>query len=572
MAPMRRPLANRGWLLAAAIAAAGLVAAAGAVAEGDPWPAPVTGFQPVQPGEHPRLFFRKSDLPALRARAVTPEGQAILKRLRTVLGGGDKMPARPGKSRGFPDGVYTISHAAGFGLLYQLTGERKYADRGRECFEWAFQGVPNHDSRYGWANPNGALRAGPSLGWYAVGYDLCYDGWDDAYRRKVAQAIQGYNRGRYESLPELVRGARHSPRSNHWGMQVGGGALAVLAIMNDPGVDMDQLAPLLKTSQDAMLRLMNEGWGDGGYFTEGDGTGSMSSHIAFLPALQAWRVAGGKDFVTPRPHAQWMSLKWMLGSIVKDGKAAFQSRDGYPHNVWSRRGLSGGGYFGIGFGVAAERQKAAWLWFYNRFFQAHDAKAGVPFDTISPYPHHTVLAFVNWPFGVTEADPAGCIPRASCDRKFGYCLFRSGWKDDRDIVISVLTTRPRRNTRRQEIGPVWIWGLGRKDTWGSLEGKVTHFDFAADGSGIVAVESGACLAVDFSKASGAEAMLVLTGGKAAGRSVSAGGRDFSFYFLTTGREPSLKASGDKVMAGGQTVSYADGRIALARWAGPWKPK
>jgi hypothetical protein len=30
----------------------------------------------------------------------------------------------------------------------------------------------------------------PSLGAVAMGYDLCYDGWDEAFRLKVAKAIQ----------------------------------------------------------------------------------------------------------------------------------------------------------------------------------------------------------------------------------------------------------------------------------------------------------------------------------------------------------------------------------------------
>ncbi len=36
------------------------------------WPAPVSGFVPPQPGEHPRLLFRKADLPALRKKAGNP--------------------------------------------------------------------------------------------------------------------------------------------------------------------------------------------------------------------------------------------------------------------------------------------------------------------------------------------------------------------------------------------------------------------------------------------------------------------------------------------------------------------
>ena len=67
----------------------------GAEPAAGPWPAPVPGWEPVKPGEHPRLFFRKSDLPALRTRAETPEGKSILARLRKLLNGGDgeTMPA-----------------------------------------------------------------------------------------------------------------------------------------------------------------------------------------------------------------------------------------------------------------------------------------------------------------------------------------------------------------------------------------------------------------------------------------------------------------------------------------------
>ena len=30
------------------------------------------------------------------------------------------------------------------------------------------------------------------MGWYAVGYDLCYDGWDEATREKYGRAIAQY--------------------------------------------------------------------------------------------------------------------------------------------------------------------------------------------------------------------------------------------------------------------------------------------------------------------------------------------------------------------------------------------
>ena len=136
-----------------------------------PWPASVKGFVAPKAGEHPRLFFRKSELPRIKKRAETAEGKAIVKRLRFLLNGGDgeSMPAifnksgkaYEGKTKEPPVGkTYTLWHGAGFGMLYQLTGDKKYADLGRQCVEKALSGQRDRDDRYSWVKPGGALRAG----------------------------------------------------------------------------------------------------------------------------------------------------------------------------------------------------------------------------------------------------------------------------------------------------------------------------------------------------------------------------------------------------------------------------
>ena len=553
-----------------------------------PWPTKVKGHVPPADGEHPRLFFRKTDLPALKKRAATPEGKAIVARLKVLLGGGDAMPRHKnpmtsayGKSGGpkprkgeMPVGAYSISHAAGFGFLYQITGERKYAELGKQCFEWAFGGVRDRDreARYSFKAPGGALRAGPSLGWYAAGYDLCYDGWDEAFRKKVALAIQNYNEGKYMSLSELARGKRHMPASNHWGMQVGGGALALLAIRGDPGVDNNTIEKLLADNAKCMIRNLTEGFGDHGWFAEGDGTGCMSSNISFVPALQAWRVAGGMDFITPRPNAPWMTLKWVMLTLPRNGKPDYPKRGAYPHNVWARDGISGGGTFCQGFAGVTDSQKPALLWLYNRVARDEDDRHGAPFDTISPYPHRAVLALVNWPFGVKERNPIESIPPAVGDRKFGFYMFRNRWQDENDIVISVQTRNTRGWHRANTRGELEIRALGRKTRWGRLRTDVKYFKAAADGSGVLTGADGTSLAVDFSKASGADGMLVMTGpGAPDDKTVSAGGARFSFKFLTGGAEPAIKVEGAKITVGGQTVSIQGGNIVLGKMAGPWKP-
>lgn len=181
-----------------------------------PWFTVDKAVKPFEPGEHPRLFFRKADLPELKRRAATPEGQQIIKRLRELLNGtdGESMPKQfnPAKQAYEKNnfkaktGAYTISHAAGFGFLYQLTGDRKYADLGRQCMELAWSGQRSSDDRYSWVAPGGELRAGPSVAWHAVAYDLCYDGWGDGgYYKEGWGASTVGTQGGYLCLLQALR-------------------------------------------------------------------------------------------------------------------------------------------------------------------------------------------------------------------------------------------------------------------------------------------------------------------------------------------------------------------------------
>ena len=85
---------HRICLIVLALAAVTGLLAGAAPAKG-PWPADVPGFVKPAPGEHPRLLFRKGDIVALKAKAATPEGKAIIARLRLTLGGnGETFPTK----------------------------------------------------------------------------------------------------------------------------------------------------------------------------------------------------------------------------------------------------------------------------------------------------------------------------------------------------------------------------------------------------------------------------------------------------------------------------------------------
>lgn len=548
-----------------------------------PWYVHVPGYQPAAPAEHPRLLFRKSDLPALREKAGTPEGKAIIKRLRETLDGGDgeTMTTRfstatatyADKNEDRPIGMYTMGHAAGYGLLYQLTGDRKYAEFGRLCFEKALAGVRDRDCRYGFRDPGGALRAGPTLGWYAVGYDLCCEGWDPATREKLGRALAEYDAGQDGgsvrapmTLESLARGTLPAG-SNHFGMQVGGAALALLAVRGEPFVDPSRIARLLKIAEQSTIRNVSEGFGDGGFFAEGDGTGSMASQISYLTAIQAWKNAAGRDFINVgRPNVRMLTLKWIYQTVFRADRPEFWPiRGAYAGNVWAREGVSGSGYYGIGLGAVTAQDRAAMKWCYNRFLLDADSRLGGPYDTVSPYPHDAVCAFVNWPVDLPERKPETVLPRCYRDSTYGFYCWRNRWQDDQDMVITTLlnSSGGRGFYGAEPDKALCLNHGGKHGNWGAVVGGPARYWHASPmgETSSLTLSDGTCFGVDFTGASGADVLLVTTG-PAEGQAVDLGPVKLTFHFPTADKPPVVKVDGDAAVAGRQRVALKDGHLVF----------
>ena len=191
-----------------------------------PIPAAPKGFTPLKPGEHPRLLFRKADLPGLREKAKTPFGQAALKAM----------------------GNEPASHA----LRYQLTGDRSHADAARAAVEPMLDDFENGSkfirSRiWGWR-----------LEQIALAYDMCYDAWPDDFKQRVRDySLAAIHRIAYQ------RGLFHKEIS--WNMTahypatiVYGSAISALNFLNDTGpepapppppfADRDPYAPIAPAS------------------------------------------------------------------------------------------------------------------------------------------------------------------------------------------------------------------------------------------------------------------------------------------------------------------------------------
>ncbi len=581
--------------LAASLVAALLLAGvagvpASAAREGGPYPAPVPGWKPLAPGEHPRLIFREGDLAAIRKRAATPEGKVILQRM-------DEQLARP----------YTTWHAAAYAFLYQLHGDRKYADKAREMAEQTLSGARNPDGRYTWPG-NGQLRAGPCLSALALAYDMAYDGWDAATRKRVADGIQA---NRYFS--EIANNPRHVPGCNHWGAHTGGLGVALLALRGDPGVDQGRIEDHLKKVVHNAKREVLEGYGTRGYYYEGHHCGRLSSNTGLIPFIQAYRIAAGQDLVDGCPNARWLVAKWVYELIRQpDGGYADLERGMYARNFQRGEQLSSDGDFAQGFGIIPDEWRGALKWTFNHVVQPGERK---DYDVVE-YPHHAAYALVNWPMDVPERNPGEVFPNVLHDEGPNYFIFRSGWGTPEGdlLVTALLGSKPNAGRGMGVGGSVMVAGRGLKYRFPGMfhSSRLTYKKLAEDGSGVISAmvldnpghkksvpavalpKKPTSLAVDYSKASGAELVVVQIGPQVGHQveywmdikgtrpkdekgadgyhtkttAVTVQGEKGYVMTLQKADPPKVEVRGADIVVGGQTFTLDGEKLAMAKMAGP----
>ncbi len=211
-----------------------------------PMPSQAAHHQPPKPGEHPRLFFTKADLPRLRAAAATSAGKQILANMHALLerdanGFRYHPPAAPAYSQAM--------WAAGYGLLYQLTGDDSQKEWAKELVLKAMYTPHAYGNYYG---PPMFIDG------VALAYDMWYDTWDEPFRATVrlylernARAITQLQLARDPlRLGDLQHFANPMPlkaRSaavENWNAHLRAVAgLAALAIHGDPVPIREPIAP-----------------------------------------------------------------------------------------------------------------------------------------------------------------------------------------------------------------------------------------------------------------------------------------------------------------------------------------
>jgi hypothetical protein len=465
-------------------------------------PAAEPGFAKPEPGEHPRLLFRKSGLPDLKKRAATPEGARIVARLRRLLDG-DKGTTLPLKRNPLATGddagelldapvgsVFTLFHPVGYGMLWQLTGERAFADRAQEAAKLVIDGQSDRDARFGLKAVAGGVDGrfgligeynGAAVASLALAYDLCYDAWDEAARRQVVDAVEAVRKNKSAPISPFAE--------TLWNLAVAGDTLNGKAI---PAVDP------MKTLSGVLDKLPPFGMSDR----------DIDIHDALrdvtLPlAVHAARVAGGVDLAEEHPRIG--QLVDRLIYLAVPGPSGLQLAVPYDYAPMgsqhlSRTGLAGGGEFVQAMAMATPKRRAALRFIYERFcvptlgrdFPGSGVRDGEnDCDTVSPYPHRAVLALVCWPIDEPAKDPGEIMPAVVMSDPgnkgaISICLFRGGWKGPDDVVIALMAVgqdgrvlaEPRRKVLRHRI-----WMHGQRYV---LQGKANGFD--RDLGGIVLIK------------------------------------------------------------------------------------
>ena len=367
------------------------------------WTLPPAGFKKLEPGEHPRLLFRKGDLPMLKKRLETPEGKAIMARLLAAL---PTNHATHAKCQPY--------YPAGYALAYQLTGEKAHAEKAKEILSDMLGLGGSQDIHYG-----------PQAQAIAVTLDLCYDAWDAEFRQKVIDNLAA----RVRNLDTLtgMGGASLNPWHNHEAIRAGGAGVGAICLLGEKsgGKEIPGLERIIHNAARSTRRYFqyngtsNSGWG-----LEGAGYKRMTWNSGPGHMAQAYKTAFGGDLM-----AGWWGHWSILGEWMQQPPA---------EKVVAAEGLGSDQYSGLfvmGLTSVPDSMKAGARWLFDR---AYGLEGDKTFGLLWAY--HAGYLLMNYPFDVAPKPPRESLPWIAPDPTGGHWIFRKPWQGAGDTLV-VLNVR-----------------------------------------------------------------------------------------------------------------------------------
>jgi hypothetical protein len=488
-----------------------------------PYPQPISAHHPLKPQEHPRLIFRAQQLPALQAKAKTPEGMAILAQLRKALAG-------PVYEKGL---IPTASfHGAGYCFLSWIDTanptDKPSADlpSAQRAWQLVNKAMTQPGAR--------RLEQSAVVAGVALAYDLCYAQWDATQRQTTTRWL-AHQSDRLLRGDRVKNGWNSYPGSNWNGRAKGAAGLAALAIWQEPQSNLSKEFDsyrAIRVAERNVIRYMTTALGDRGFGIEGDHYSTEPLILTIFPFIQAYRNVMGKDLLTGSP-AQGLTSLYLMRMVPQNGQLAIS-----PYG--RHRSYVGAQLLTMALGILPPQDYPAVKNVFDRYVGLQGDRS---FGIDSNFPQEAIYAMAGYKSNISAKNPVEILDRVQFDQQNGFYLFRNQWQGAGDFVASIyLKRKARGGWSFPEVGSWRLWGLGQE--WaiaGKSDGKSLSengvvlpqdqawlmaepiaFDSRPNGSGIISLQTlpiqaagGQTLqairsfGVDYSGKSGAPGLFVL---------------------------------------------------------------
>lgn len=466
------------------------------------WPKQISDYQPIQPQEHPRLIFRKEELPALRQKARTDYGKAIIAQLKNRLAQEIYYEAY------VPNGGY---HAAGHCFLSLLNGDKQEAQKGWQIVQNSLQKPGRR-----------LLEKSSVVAGVALAYDLCYQVWDEERRKKITNWLA-------QEAEVLATGeagnAWNGYSWSNWSARARSAAgLAALAIMYEPETYFNEPTDswrIYKIAQRNIKRYLEIALGEKAFGTEGDLYTRESLHL-IMPFILATQNVLAQDLVEGS-SAPWFLPHYITRIVPMNGEISVAT--------YGRHRLGpDSSVFALGLNIVPKKFLPAVMWFFDRNF----GWGGDRSFAVGEYsPHDAIYALRGYRENISPQNPAAVFGHVLADKQKGFYVFRNRWNNSNDFVASIYLKRQylKSSWSFPDEGSFRIWGLGEKwaiegpsekerDSENVVVGEIpwrigaqpVFFRAESDGSGIVSMKRYNWLrsfAVDYSGRSGTPGLFVV---------------------------------------------------------------
>ena len=487
------------------------------------------GYKPLDPIERPRLLFRKHQIPALREKLRTPLGRAYLARaeasgdmvslgvLYQLTGEADfadrarqALAAMEGNFGPDPGGAGSggvghkfVAAALAYDLCYEAWPAefREAIDKRMMRYITFFQKVlPISFANY---HPCSNYY-GPGRGSMAIG-SLAVYGDKGAKPVKPPSPDEMLKAGGFQAML-LKQSGEIDKLRNKYAEALARWKAEHLAWAESGGGDRAKLHAF-HAGRMHMLRHYRLGVGEGGFQAE---TGGYAGIATWYPLVYAnlYFHMFGKD-ASPADDINVLMVRKMMQQVFLDG-----DRQRTRHQKLSTSADFRPAWIAAGFPITPDRYQPGLLWAWN-----HVAGVTGPDSTdavigcLDPKARglDLAMAFLHYPLDVKPVHPSQCMPLNWQARSFGFYLFRDGWKGGDDFIAQVfLKAQPVGGWNHPNAGTFRLMGLGHYWNTGSDSrngvreqenvvllsddevrndcARLTHVDFAKDGSGTVTMD------------------------------------------------------------------------------------